>query len=347
MKHLAVLILAAIVVLALVAYASTYTVRFTETAVLTTFGKAEEGAVKTEPGLKFKVPYPVQNVTKYDKRVRILNTTSETQQTADNRQVIVESFCIWRVADPLKFFQRFSPAGERAEEHFKKAEDALRAALRSAVGATSRFRMDELFTADAAGTKLPELEKAIQTLVTNKEAGGASLVDYGVEVVDVGISRVRLPEDTTREVFNAMGAQRDQLASDLTAQGAAVAQSIRSRAESDAQRIRAFAERRAQEIRTVGDREAAEFLRQMNANPELAVFLKNMELLRDTISKRTTIVLPSSMPGVTLVAPDALNGLKAGQIPDMNLPEDWKTASTEGKAEPAGAGGPGTENRKQ
>src|SRR5688500_4082532 len=124
----------------------TYTVRFTENAVLTTFGKAGENAQKTQPGLKFKWPDPIQSVTKYDTRSGFRQTQSETQQTADSRQLVVEAFCTWKVADPLLFFQRFSNAGDRSADHYRKAEEVLRGSLRSAMGETSKYRMDELFT---------------------------------------------------------------------------------------------------------------------------------------------------------------------------------------------------------
>jgi len=103
-----ILILAFIFAVALLARAVTYTVRFTEAGVLTTFGKAaEQDLTKVrEPGLKFKWPDPIQSVTKYDTRSRFLQTKAEQQQTADSRQITVEAFCTWKVKDPLKFFQR-------------------------------------------------------------------------------------------------------------------------------------------------------------------------------------------------------------------------------------------------
>lgn len=325
MNRLVVIILAAVVLLALLSYTSTFTVRYTETAVLTSFGRATEGDVKLEPGLYFKRPYPMQSVTKYDTRQRFLQTVSETQQTRDSRQIIVEAFCTWRVSDPLKFFQKFSSAGERPEEHYRRAEEALRGLLRSSLGSVSQFRMDELFTSSAGGTKLPELEKKVMEQIIAKGPTGQGIAELGVTVVEVGVNRVRLPEDTTKAVFEAMGQNRDRLAKDIEAKGEAVAAAIRAQAESDAQRIKAFAERRAQEIRAAGDYEAASILKEMNSNPELAVFLKNMELIRDMIGgNRTTLVLPSSMPGLNFLSPDALNGLKAGQIPDSKLPGNWE-----------------------
>ena len=334
MKRLVVIILAFVFVAALISYTVTYTVRFTEAAVLTTFGKAGEDAIKLKPGLKFKWPTPIQSVTKYDTRLRYLQARSQTQQTADNRQIIIEAYCTWRVEDPLKFFQRFSNAGERAQDHYRKADETLQSSLRSAIGATSRFTMKDLFTTVKEGSKLPELEGAILAAMSAKDQSGVSLAEYGIKAVGVGVSRLVLPEETTKAVFERMGENRTRLAKELEAQGEAVAQTIRTTAEADAQRIRAFAERRAQEIRNRGDNEAAEFLAQMQANPELAVFLKNMEFLRDVLSKRTTLVLPTSMPGLELTSPDALNHLKAGEIPAMKTPESWrevvKTPATSG-----------------
>jgi membrane protease subunit HflC len=317
---------------ALLSFAFTYQVRFTEAAVLTTFGRASEEDIKRDPGLRFKWPYPVQSVTKYDTRLRFLEQRLETQQTRDDRQIVVQAYALWRVSDPLKFFRSFSNAGEKADDHYTGAENVIRATLRDAVGATSQFRLDELFTSDAAGTRLPDLEKRILDTMRGGAAGregaagaaggagGAAqadktLADLGIEVADVGISSVILPKDTSQAVFNRMIANRDRLAKELESRGDSDAQAIRSAAEADAARIMAFAARRAQEIRARGDLEAAPFLKQMQANPDLAVFLKNMEFVRDAVSKRTTLVLAGSLPGLGALSPDFLSGMKPGQIP--------------------------------
>ncbi len=319
MKRLVIIVLAGVLLVVLLGFSMTYQVRFTEAAVLTTFGKASEDSLKLEPGLKFKWPSPIQSVTKYDTRLRVVQTRAQTQQTSDNRQIIVEAACFWRVKDPLRFFERFSVAGDRSADHFRKAQEIIESNLRSAIGATSKFAMSDLFHA-GGGSKLPDLEKAILAGLAVSEGGegkAVSLADYGIEAVDVGVTRVMLPEETTKAVFERMGASRDRLAAEIEAKGQAVAQAIRDTAENEARMIRAFAESRAQEIRKQGDREAATYLGQMNSNPELAVFLRRMEFLRDATAKRMTFVFPTSMPGFDLVKPDALNGLKKGQIPEM------------------------------
>jgi modulator of FtsH protease HflC len=174
-RKIIIIIVAVLFAAALLSYMFAYSVRFTEAAVLTRFGKADADAVKREAGLYFKLPYPIDNVTTYDTRTRVLPVKLETQQTADDRQVIVEAFCTWQVSDPLKFFQRFSNAGERAEDHYTAAETALKSNLRTAMGLVSRYRMNELFNESQGGSKLPELEsEALKALTSAAVRDGAS-----------------------------------------------------------------------------------------------------------------------------------------------------------------------------
>jgi len=318
-----ILTLVLILALTLLAYTTTFTVRFTEAAVRTTFGSADESDVFTEPGLRFKAPYPIQSVTRYDTRTRFLQTRSQTQQTADDRQIVVESFCLWRVSDPLQFFRRFSNAGERAEQHYKKAEEILTGMLRSAMAETSTYRMDELFSAEAGGSKLPELEAKILNDMQQPDELGQSVDNYGITLVDVGISSVVLPENTSQRVFNSMSAERDRLVAEIQAEGDAIAQSIRSKAEADSKKIEQFALRKAAEIRAQGEREATTFIKQMNVNPELAVYLAELNFLDTFKGRQITLVLPGLPPGSDLLQTNALDGLEPGTIPRSSLASRW------------------------
>ena len=151
---------ALIVVGALCMYLFVDTVRFSEKAVITTFGKASDDAIRTEAGAFFKIPI-INSVTKYDTRARIVRTQSVQQQTADSRSLIVEAFCVWRVDDPLLFFKAFSNAGTRSQEHFDKAErEVIRGNLRAALSEVGRYRMSELFAKDDSA--IPDLETSIR-----------------------------------------------------------------------------------------------------------------------------------------------------------------------------------------
>ncbi len=310
---------------AIALYACSFTVRFTETAVRTTFGKASENSVIEEAGFHWKAPYPFQSVTKYDRRVRIVTTRSETQQTADDFQVVVEAYMTYRVADPLLFFQRFSSAGDRAQDHYRMAEDnVLRARLRAQLGVTSAYRMAELFTAERGTSKLPELEGRIFDLLSRGSEGGLSLAEYGVEVVSVGVDRIVLPEETTQRVVDRMGANRDRLADGYESEGEAQAQSIRAKAEADAEKIRKFASRKAAEIESRGHQEAAPYLAEMASDPQLAVFLQNVEFMRQARAKRATLILSTSDFGIGLFSPEVVRQLSAGVIPDPGTPEEGR-----------------------
>ena len=167
-------------------------------------------------------------------------------------------------------------------------------------------------------------------------AGAGRLADYGIEAVDVGLTRILLPEEVTKAVFDRMKSSRERLAREIESEGQSQAQSIRVRAESDAKRIRAFADQFAQSIRDSGDREATAFLAQMNTNPELAVFLEKVRFIREVQPRTATLIFSTEMPGVDLLSPDSLN---AGRASSHWLDDLMKSRA----AAPAPSGGTGTQ----
>jgi membrane protease subunit HflC len=306
---------ALVVLLAILAFMMTFTVRFTEAAVVTTFGRATERDVIKEAGLNFKMPFPIQSVTKYDTRQRYVETRSETLATADNRQVILQSYIVWRVVDPLRFFQSYGNVGSREDEHVRAAEELLRAKLRSALAETSQFKLTDLLTTDAGGSKLPELEARVLAAITSG-AGSSALAASGIEAVVVGINSMELPESVTEQVFKQMEAQRRTIAGKAANEGTAAAATIRNSGEESARKIRSFAERRADAIRGQADSDSAPYLALQSKDPRLAVFLQNIRFMRDALSKRTTLVLPTSLPGLHLLDPSIAEKLGQGQIPE-------------------------------
>lgn len=312
MQRTLVLVIAAVVGLALLSRAMTYTVRFTESGVLTTFGSAGETDVRTEPGLYFKWPEPIQSVTKYDTRKRFLKTRLESQQTADNRLVVVEVYCLWQVKDPLQFFKLWSNAGSREADHYRKAEDVLRGTLRVATGEVSKYRMDELFTPGGQGTKLAELEARVLDIF-KKEA--ASAAGASIEAVDVGISKIVFPEATTQQVFEQMKQARAKLVKDIESRGASQSKTITDTAEQNVRRIINFANNLAAELRAKGDQEAQQYVAQMNQNPEFAVFLKSIDFLKQFAAKQMTFVLSTDSPGMNILRAPNDEHKKSGALP--------------------------------
>ena len=297
-----------LIVVALAAFSFTYTVRYNEKAVVTSFGSANDADLKTEAGLKLKWPYPFQSVTSYDTRMQIVDAVGTQQQTADDKQVVVEAYAIWRVHDPLDFYTKFSNSGSDPRDHYAQAERTVRSSLNSAISATSRFRMDELFSPNAGSSRLADLEAAILKVV-QRDAGDPDTGGFGIEIVDVGINRIRLSEQNSKDVIERMKADRLRLAQETISAGEANAQSIRSRAEKDAQRILSFANLQAKQLKAAGDLEAGEYISAMQESPELATLLAELQFLRDAYSKQITLVV-SGAPGFRMLQPSALKALR-------------------------------------
>ncbi|MCH8270532.1 MAG: hypothetical protein IH985_04890 [Planctomycetes bacterium] len=311
---------AAVVVAVLSMYLFVDTVRFNEKAVVTTFGQATQSNVRSEPGPFIKIPI-INTVTKYDTRARVVRTLSVTQQTADSRPLIVQAFCVWRVNDPLKFFQAFSNAGPRAANHYDRAEnEVLRDSLRAALSEVGQYRMNELFS--PGNSAIPALEgsilAALRTEGPDDGDSRSSLEDKGIEILYVGISKALLPQSTTETVFERMQANRAARVSSLEARGRSEADAIIAKARADAERIRQFALARAAEIKSRGDMEAQQWLAQLKENPRLAVFLRNMEFVNDVTAKRITLVLPDDAPGLGVLSPSTGARLQPGDIPGVS-----------------------------
>ncbi|GAB4555368.1 MAG: protease modulator HflC [Phycisphaerales bacterium] len=304
------IIIAVLIVIGFGLFASSYTVRFTENAVVTNFGQADEDSVVEAPGLKWKLPSPLSTVTKYDKRARFLEPAPETFSTADQSQLVVQAFITWRVDDPLTFYKRHrGEAGSSTSEHYRVAENNLRSILRSALSEISGFRRDELFAAGPGRSKLGELETAIKRRMTNPtDAGVEGVGAYGIAIDLVGITSIELPQSVTEQVFTLMVAGREKITNETRSEGEATASLIRSEARSSADRILEFARLRAGDLVVKGEREAAGFLKEQNTYPELAVFLQQLKLLEENIGRRTTLVLPTTFYGLSVFDPRLING---------------------------------------
>lgn len=332
-------IIIGLVVLVVLAFMTTYTVKFTEKAIVTTFGASAKEPID-KPGLQFTVPY-VQQVIKYDTRARYLESKPETQQTLDSRQLVVTAYVAWRVSDPNRFFQKFSAKGDKAANHYKGAEQLLADKLRHALGEISKFSFGELLST-SAGSKLEACEKNILARMVHQGAGDQEtmMAEFGIEPISVGLVGIELPENMTNEVFTRMQQERATLANKAKSEGKAIAETIRQSAGKSAEKILAFANQRAELIRAEGDRERTEFLRELAKEPDLAIFLRNLELMRSAFaSNKATLVIPAGpmggWTGMELFNPAAGAGLNSGWMPNWDFRTVKTGAPGNAPAEPA------------
>ncbi|WP_419661142.1 HflC: predicted membranecomplex HflKC protein C [Desulfosarcina variabilis str. Montpellier] len=271
----------------------TYQVNFDEVVVVTTFGRATDRSVVNrsgnQAGLHLKWPWPIQQVIRMDRRLFILEDQLEQQETRDRHVVIAKTFAIWRIEDPLQFHRTF---GSRME-----AEALVKDRLRATKAEISRFTFDDLTNADPAKLKLDQIENALLGRMRS------DLSDHpcGIALVDMGISRILLPERITRSVFLRMKQTRQRFAQNARSEGKAIAQRIMAETNSDKQRIMAFTERVAQNIRAQGDAAAAKYYAEYNKNPDFALFLRKLEALQTSLKTNTTFVIDTKSEPFTLL----------------------------------------------
>jgi membrane protease subunit HflC len=286
MKNSFTILIAALITAALLSHMFLYQVRYDQVAVRTTFDKADEGSVVSTPGLRWRLPWPINKVTHYSKRLQLLEDKIEELQTADGKSVIVRTYLTWRIENPLDFYITLKDPAEAARQ--------LSSRLREIRGVISQYRLDELVNLDREKLKLTAIEEQA------REALQRSLAEsgYGLEVKTVGISKIVLPEATTEKIFETMITTRERLAENALQEGQAQASAIRSEAKSSRDRILAFAERRAQAIRSQGDREASKEYESFARNEEFAIFLRKVEALKKMLDHNTTFVLSADSLGI-------------------------------------------------
>ena len=278
------LIVALIVVAALVTYAVTFQVRFSQVAVRVLLGNADEGSVIRDPGLYAKWPWPIETVVKYDKRFKVLDTPESEIKTADGKNVVVGCFAVWRIAQPLEF--------KIAVETERRAEELLRARInetRSSI--IGKHDMSEFVSLDAEQLESSHEEIERQMLAL---AGPAILDEWGIEVVRIGVRRISLPEEVSQKVFESMIQEREALAARYREEGAALAETIKAEAESAKNQILAFAQSKAQEIESKGTRAATRTLAQISKEDEpFFIWLRRLDALKAILQERTTIFFDS------------------------------------------------------
>jgi len=296
MNRLGIYIIAIIFALVILLFTCTFQVRFNESAIVTTFGRAGEDSQVTEPGLHVKWPYPIQSVRKYDTRTRVLETRIENVVTKDNQLVAVQIFLKWRIADVLRYFQNVETDTE--------ATTRLTDRLRSNLGVFSRFDFGELLTQAEMENNLGTAEEQMLQLLVEPASGSPSVLSYGIEPLGVGVTRLILPEGTSTAVFERMQQTRQRLAANARTAGEAEAQRIRQEAETAAEKIRSFAQRRASAIKRVGDQQAAQYLsRQAELDVDFAIFLRQIEAIERMVKRGTTFVFPAKWPFNLLIEP--------------------------------------------
>jgi membrane protease subunit HflC len=278
MKRLRIVI-PAVVVAGLLVVTSFFTVDVTQLAVVTQFGRPV--AVVTEPGLRTKIPL-VQQVRRFDGRLQVLEPQQAEFLTNDKKNVVVNYFAVWRIADPLQYFRRLpSEAAARSQ---------LTDVLSSELGAQlASVPFDQLISTDTTGRRLREMVAAIQGDVT-----GVAAREYGIEIVEFDIRRLSFPDQNRRSVFERMRAERERIARRFRSEGEEEARKIRAQADREESQILSEAYKEAEILKGEGQAKATRIYGEAIAkDPEFYEFSRTLEAYRKFLDEKTTLVLPS------------------------------------------------------
>jgi membrane protease subunit HflC len=267
-------VIAGLIVLVLILFNTTFTVNFHELAVTTRLGRP--AGIVREPGLHLKLPFFIDTVAKLDTRSQLSRSPLVTVQTADDQQVLVQAYMLWKIGDEddqaQAFFNSYGSLGGVQRE--------LETLLQGSLAQVGGYRFDQLIGTES---KLGEVEGSILADVRENATSG-------VVPLSVGISRIVFPPKTTTAVMRRMSAVQETLANLEEARGQSEANTIKQQATAKAQIIRDFAEQWAASIEAQGNEEATRYYAQMREHADLAIFLSWLETLRAGLRGSTTFV---------------------------------------------------------
>ncbi|RMD78035.1 MAG: protease modulator HflC [Gammaproteobacteria bacterium] len=262
-----------LVVLVLAGF-SLFTVDERELAILFRLGKI----VRTDfdPGLHVKLPF-VEKVRKFERRLMTLDAEPERFLTSEKKNVVVDSFVKWRIGDVARYYR--AVRGDELQAQVRLAQ-VLKDNLRGEFG---KRTIQEVISGERA---------EIMDIVTRKVNHDAK--ELGIQVVDVRLKRVDLPEDVSDSVFRRMEAERARVARQWRSRGAEAAERIRADADRRRTELLAKAYRDAERIRGEGDaRAAAIYAAAFSRDPDFYEFYRSLEAYRAVFKDRRDVLLIS------------------------------------------------------
>ncbi|MEX2300815.1 MAG: protease modulator HflC [Bryobacterales bacterium] len=265
-------------VLFILLYSAFFTVRETEFVLVTQFGRPVRTV--TDAGLHAK--WPFQWATYFDRRIRVYNPPPSEFLTRDKKNLVIDNYVLWQIADPETFMQTVGSA-ESAE---MRLHDVTWAGLAAALGNQDL----EALVAPVS----EQVEARVMLDELTERTGAAALEQYGIRVIDVRIKRLNLPEQNKQSVFARMRAERERIARQYRAEGEE--QALRIRADADRQReeLLSAAYKQAETTRGEGDAEAARVYGEAySRNQQLYKLVRTLETYKKALDDQTTVILSS------------------------------------------------------
>lgn len=273
------LIAVIIVILALLGISSLFYIAEGERGIVVRFGKVGHDdtgrAIVYEPGLHFKMPL-IERIVKLDARIKTLDGQADRYITSEKKDLIVDAFVKWRIEDFEKYYLSTGGGNQR------QAEDLLTRRINSGLRAEFGTRTIR----DIVSGRRDELME--QTLVQASESSN----DLGIQIIDVRVKQINLPDEVSTAIFDRMVAEREAVAREHRSQGREQAEIIRADIDARVTIMLADAEREARHTRGEGDAEAAEiYAKTYNQEPEFFAFIRSLEAYTKTFGDGESVMV--------------------------------------------------------
>lgn len=257
-----------ILVVGIAGYSSVYTVHQRQQALVLQFGQVKQFV--EDPGFHIKIPF-VQNVVYFDRRVLDFDARAEEVPTKDQKQVVVDAFARYRIVDPLEFFKTVT----NEEGMASRLNTVINSALRAAFGEV-----------DLALLLTPERAKLIARIADRVKIQAKG---FGIDVIDVRVLRLDLPEENSQAIFRRMETQRKQEAIKIRAEGDKESKRIHAEADKQVRIIKALAEKKSQILRGEGEGQAQRIYNAaFGRDPKFFDFWVSMNALRTGLTGSST-----------------------------------------------------------
>lgn len=266
------IILFIFILIGLILYGSAFTVNELEYAVKFRLGEIVKSDY--EPGLHWQMPI-VNNVQKFDRRILTLDARPERFLTSEKKYVDVDSYVKWKIADVNAFYSATRGDEFAARERMTQIiKDGLRAEF------AKRTLKDVIST---------EREAIMEAL---KISTNAKALDFGIQIIDVRIKRINMPDNVSESVYNRMRTERKRVANEWRSSGHEEAEKVRADADRQVEVLLATARKNAEELRGQGDASATEiYASSYGVNPEFYRFYKSLETYRNTFQNKEDIMV--------------------------------------------------------
>ena len=271
---------AAALIALLVLRTAVFVVDETKTAIVTQFGRPVR--VIDTAGLNWKLPQPVQAVRLFEKRLLVYDPKPTEFLTIDKKNIVVDTFVAWRIADPEKFLETVNDR--------EGAEVRMADIVASEVGAAlGTYPLHALISIHPDSMKVGEIMEGVA-----RGCRATAEASFGIEVIDLRMKRLAFPEQNKQSVFDRMRAERERTAKKYRSEGEEEAIKIRATADKERQEILAASYMQAEKIRGEGDAEAMRIYGAAHStDPSFYEFVRTLESYRRFLDDKTTIVLSS------------------------------------------------------